>query len=80
MFSTLFNSLPAIASNLFNLETILCIVFGVVGGMIIGALPGLSANMGMALMLPFTYSLSPISAIAMLMTIYTSAICGGSAP
>ena len=78
MFSTLFNSLPAIASNLFNLETILCIVFGVVGGMIIGALPGLSANMGMALMLPFTYSLSPISAIAMLMTIYTSAICGGS--
>lgn len=78
MFETLISSLPDIMSNLFNLETILCIIFGVVGGMLIGALPGLSANMGMALMLPFTYKLSPISAIAMLMTIYTSAICGGS--
>ena len=78
MFDTLISSLPEIAVSLFNVQTILCIIFGVVGGMIIGALPGLSANMGMALMLPFTYSLAPISAIAMLMTIYTSAICGGS--
>ena len=78
MFESLISNLPQIMSNLFNVETILCILFGCVGGMVIGALPGLSANMGMALMLPFTYKLSPISAIAMLMTIYTSAICGGS--
>ena len=78
MFESLISNLPQIMSNLFNVETILCILFGCIGGMVIGALPGLSANMGMALMLPFTYKLSPISAIAMLMTIYTSAICGGS--
>lgn len=78
MFESLFDNLPAILSSLFNVETLLCIIFGCIGGMVIGALPGLSANMGMALMLPFTYKLSPISAIAMLMTIYTSAICGGS--
>ena len=78
MLQTFFDAVPAIITSLFNLETLLCIILGVVGGMFIGALPGLSATMGIALMLPFTYGLSAISAIAMLMTIYTSAICGGS--
>lgn len=78
MFESMIEALPSIVANLFTLETLFCIIMGVVGGMVIGALPGLSANMGMALMLPFTYKLSPVSAIAMLMTIYTSAICGGS--
>ena len=46
--------------------------------MIIGALPGLSANMGIALMIPFTYKMDPTCAIICLCTIYTSAIAGGS--
>lgn len=80
MLQTFLSAVPEIFASLFTLETMLCIILGVVGGMFIGALPGLSATMGIALMLPFTYGLSPISAIAMLMTIYTSAICAVRLP
>ena len=78
MLESFITSAPKIAAMLFTPQVLLCILLGCVGGMIIGALPGLSANMGIALMIPFTYSLSPVAAIAMLMTIYTSAITGGS--
>ncbi len=78
MFESFINSLPEIASNIFTLQTMLAITLGVIGGMVIGALPGLSATMGIALMIPFTYAMEPVAALAMLMTIYTSAIAGGS--
>jgi len=67
-----------IASVLLTREVILCLFVGVVGGIVIGALPGLSASMGVALMIPVTYSMSPVAAIVMLSAIYTSAIYGGS--
>lgn len=78
MFATFSQAAPEILAQLFSVQTILCLLVGTIGGMVIGALPGLSATMGIALMIPFTYSLSPTAAIAMLMAIYTSAIAGGS--
>ena len=51
---------------------------GVVGGMIIGALPGFSASMGVALLIPVTYGMSPVAGLVMLVSVYTSAIYGGS--
>jgi putative tricarboxylic transport membrane protein len=78
MFSVLADVLPSIANQLFSLPVIFSLVLGVIGGLIIGALPGLSATMGVALMIPFTYGMNPIAAIVMLMAIYTSAITGGS--
>ncbi len=78
MLESLFASLPVIASQLFTPEVLFALFLGVVGGMVIGALPGLSATMGIALMIPFTYGMTPIAAIALLMAIYTSAIAGGS--
>lgn len=77
MFSVLADVLPSIANQLFSLPVIFSLVLGVIGGLIIGALPGLSATMGVALMIPFTYGMNPIAAIVMLMAIYTSAITGG---
>lgn len=78
MIATFFDSLPSILAELCNLDVFLSILLGVVGGMVIGALPGLSATMGIALMIPFTYGMDTTAALAMLMTIYTSAIAGGS--
>ncbi|WP_339316327.1 tripartite tricarboxylate transporter permease [Oceanobacillus sp. FSL W7-1304] len=49
-----------------------------VGGIIIGALPGLSAMMAIALMIPITFGMEPITGLVMLTAIYTSAIFGGS--
>ena len=59
-------------------EVLLALVIGVVGGMIIGAMPGLSASMAVALLIPITYGMSAAAGITMLTAVYTSAIYGGS--
>lgn len=51
---------------------------GVVGGVVIGALPGLSATMAIAVMVPFTFTMAPASGLIMLGAIYTGAIYGGA--
>lgn len=49
-----------------------------VGGVIIGALPGLGATTGAALLLPFTLTMDPVHAITVLTTIYVSATFAGA--
>ena len=51
---------------------------GVMGGMIIGALPGIGTVVGVSLLLPLTYGLDPTSAIIMLAAIYYGAQYGGT--
>src|SRR3954447_26708336 len=51
---------------------------GLIWGILGGALPGLSASITMALLLPFTYTLAPMPAIVMLATCYIGAEYGGS--
>ena len=47
-------------------------------GIIIGALPGLTATMGVALMTTLTYKLAPDLAVMILICMYVGAIYGGS--
>lgn len=65
-------------SNFFSFESLLALVVGVVGGMVIGALPGLNATMAISLLIPITYTMSPYAAFIMMMAVYTSAFYGGS--
>lgn len=51
---------------------------GVLAGICIGALPGLTATMGVALLLPMTFGMSAAQGILMLLGIYCGAIYGGS--
>ena len=67
-----------ILQNLFTLETLIALLIGVAGGMVIGALPGLGATMGIAILIPVTYTMNPVPALVMLTAVYTSAIYGGS--
>lgn len=71
-------AVPEFFKSLWSWEMLVAILIGLVGGMIIGALPGLNSLMGISIMLPFTYAMSPIPAMTMLMAIYTAAIAGGS--
>ena len=48
------------------------------GGVFIGALPGLNATTGAALLLPFTLTMEPVPAIAILTAIYCSATFAGA--
>ena len=59
----------------FNFFLIFC---GVVIGVTVGALPGLSSPMAVALLLPFTIGLDPVPAIAMLASLYCAGTFGGS--
>ena len=57
---------------------IILMLAGLTGGIIIGALPGLSATMGVALMVPATFAMNPTSGLIMLGAIYAGAIYGGA--
>ena len=69
---------PTVFSNFFSLDSLIALVVGVVGGMVIGALPGLNATMAISLLIPITYTMSPYAAFIMMMAVYTSAFYGGS--
>ncbi len=56
---------------------LVALLLGSFFGIIIGAIPGLTATMGIALLVPFTFGMTPITGIVMLLGIYTGAIYGG---
>lgn len=60
-----------------NPVTLLLILGGVFGGLIIGALPGLSAFTALAIMLPFTFGMEPVNGISFLMAVYVGGCSGG---
>jgi putative tricarboxylic transport membrane protein len=53
-------------------------ILAVAGGIVVGALPGLTAVMAVSLMLPVAYSLDPTTGLAMLGAIFSAAIYGGA--
>ncbi|TEW47287.1 tripartite tricarboxylate transporter permease [Psychromonas algicola] len=65
-------------ASAFSLAVFPILVFGVLGGVILGALPGLTATMGVAILLPFTFSMDPTPALVMLIGVYIGGIYGGS--
>ena len=60
------------------LAPLMAIISGIVLGILIGAMPGLSPSMGVALMVPFTYGMSPVIALILLIGIYIGSSYGGS--
>lgn len=65
-------------SNVFDPISLAAIIAGVTMGIVIGALPGLSATMGVALLLPVTFGMDPGVGLPMLVAIYCGAMYGGS--
>lgn len=61
-----------------NPEAILAVIIGCVVGIVIGAIPGLTFTMGIVLLLPLTFALPPIPAMALLLGVYIGGMTGGS--
>lgn len=61
-------------------STLVMIPIGVALGIAIGAIPGLTATVGMALFLPFVFSLEPLQGLALLLGIYNGAAYSGAIP
>jgi len=64
----------------FQLQVLFFLIAGVVLGLIFGALPGLTATMGIAVLTPLTFWVSAEQGLAMLLGIYCGAIPGGGIP
>ena len=67
----------AYLAALLNPVTLGAIALGTLGGIIIGALPGLTATMGVALLIPVTFGMDPVTGLNMLIGIYIGGIYGG---
>ncbi|MBD3897626.1 tripartite tricarboxylate transporter permease [Halomonas sp. ML-15] len=61
-------------------ENLLAMVGGTILGICIGALPGLSATMGIAILIPLTFGLHPLVGLGMMAGIYNGAMYGGAIP
>ena len=64
--------------NIFDLTSLLIIIAGVAMGILVGVLPGLSPAMGVALLVPFSYGMSPLNALILLAAVYSAANYGGT--
>lgn len=56
------------------------LVTGTLLGYAIGCVPGMSSSIGIALMIPFTFGMSPVVSIVMLVTLYMATEYGGAIP
>ena len=52
-------------------------VVGVALGISVGVLPGITAGMLMALTLPFTYHMSSVDAVSLLIAMFVGGVSGG---
>ncbi|GIN89797.1 membrane protein [Siminovitchia terrae] len=69
--------LPHIISSLTDPMNLLLLCLGVLIGIIVGALPGLTATMALALLLPFTFTMHPETSLITMGGLYVGGIYGG---
>ena len=64
--------------SLLSLDNFIAMNVGLCAGIIMGALPGLTATMGVAVLLPLTYGMDPTAGILLLLGVYCGGTYGGS--
>ena len=74
MFDTIFNAFALFAT----LDNALALFVGVIFGVVVGAIPGMTTPMGVALALPFTFTMQPVTGILLLLGVYKGGLYGGS--
>ena len=61
-------------------DVVIALLVGSIGGVIIGAIPGVGAAVAIAILLPATFSMDPIVGLTLLLGIYGSSMFGGAIP
>lgn len=61
-------------------DVIVALLAGSVGGVVIGAIPGVGPAVAIAILLPATFGMEPIVGLTLLLGIYGSSLFGGSIP
>ena len=71
------NDLTEVATVIADPRLLLLMLIGTVAGVLVGAIPGLTGAMLIALSVPLTYSLGPAPAMALLVSMYVGSVSGG---
>ena len=73
-----FADLAAGFATIMDFSVLLAAFLGVALGVVVGAIPGLGVAIAISLAIPFTFILSPVTALGFLLGIYKGGIYGGS--
>jgi putative tricarboxylic transport membrane protein len=61
-----------------SVDNLVAVFIGVLIGTVVGAIPGMTTPMGVALVLPFTFTMQPVTGILLLLGVYKGGLYGGS--
>ena len=64
--------------GVFSGWNLLILIGGTVVGLLLGATPGLSPTMAVALLIPFTFHMEATAGLILLGSLYTSTVAGGA--
>lgn len=65
-------------SNTVNPHALIMLLFGVIGGILVGSIPGMTANMAVAIMTSLSFGMDSMVAIMLLIGVYFGSMYGGS--
>lgn len=65
---------------LMDWQVLIALLIGSIGGVVIGAIPGVGAAVAIAILLPATFALPPLVGLTLLLGIYGSSMYGGALP
>lgn len=74
MFDPVIDAIPAVLAW----KSLLSMLIGMIAGLIIGALPGLTVVTGTALLIPLTFGMEPLAAMGLLAGMYNGGSYGGA--
>lgn len=70
--------LTSAVAALCKLQVLVALLVGTTGGIVIGAIPGLTATMAVALLIPVTFGMDPVVGLALMGGVYSGGMYGGS--
>ncbi|MBU2957732.1 tripartite tricarboxylate transporter permease [Paracoccus sp. 1_MG-2023] len=74
MLNDILTAIQAVAT----IQNLLIMAAGIWGGVIVGAIPGMTGTMAVTLALPFTFYMDPVPSILLLVALYKGSTYGGS--
>ena len=66
------------AELIFSFSAFFCMILGLFLGVMIAAIPGFPAGLGLVLLVPFTFKMSMMPALLLLSSAYTGGALGGA--
>ncbi|WP_120003325.1 tripartite tricarboxylate transporter permease [Nesterenkonia muleiensis] len=67
-----------VITELLQPVALLSLVLGTLAGLVIGAIPGLSVTMAIALLIPVTFTMDTVPGLVLLISVYVAGVYGGS--